>query len=81
MAAAPTEKAILDRLAGLRPSSTMCPGMLAKEFGSTQKELRPLYLQLARSGKIRLTQGGVLVDDLDNLRGAYRVSLPETSAD
>ncbi len=75
MAAAPTEQQILDRLARLRPGSTMCPGMLAKEFNSSQKDLRPLYLQLARAGKIRISQAGVTVENLDDLRGAYRVRL------
>ncbi|MEM1058574.1 MAG: DUF3253 domain-containing protein [Verrucomicrobiota bacterium] len=70
------EAAILERLSRLKPEGTMCPGQLAKILGSTQKELRPLYVQLAREGRVVISQGGVRVRDFESLRGAYRVRLP-----
>jgi hypothetical protein len=56
----------------LKPGTTWCPGALAVRLGVTQRELRPVLVRLAGTGRLRITQQGV-ARDLRTLRGPYRV--------
>ena len=56
----------------LKPGTTWCPGALAVRLGVTQRELRPVLVRLAETGRVRITQQGV-ARDLRTLRGPYRV--------
>ena len=64
---------VLERLATLRDGATACPGDVARKLGTTQHELRPVLAELARAGKIAVTQRGRAAD-LRTLRGPYRVA-------
>jgi hypothetical protein len=65
---------LLDRLADLKPNTTMCPGQLALECGTTLREAREDILALARAGKIKLSQRGNEISG-ENLKGPFRVKL------
>lgn len=54
----------------------MCPGQLARDLGTTARELRPTYLRLAEAGRVVLTQQGCPVNPAI-LRGPYRIA-PKT---
>ncbi len=64
---------MLDRLAEVRAGATMCPGQLARDCGTTLGHAREDLLELARSGKIALSQRGRRVSP-DGLKGPFRVS-------
>ena len=65
---------MLAELIKLAAGATACPGKVARSLGTTQRELRPVLVGLARTRKIVVTQGGVAAD-LETLRGPYRVAL------
>jgi hypothetical protein len=65
---------LLARLARLRPGTTMCPGALARDCGATLAVIRPDLLELARAGRVLLTQRGEKVSGPE-IRGPFRVRL------
>jgi len=65
---------ILDRLAELRPGTTMCPGRLSRDCGTTLAEARADILALAETGKIALSQRGKKVAG-SRIKGPFRVRL------
>jgi len=67
------ETRVIELLAAVRDGATVCPGDVARKLGTTQRELRPVLAELARAGKIAVTQRGRAAD-LRTLRGPYRVA-------
>ncbi len=65
---------MLDRLSNLKANTTMCPGQLARDCGTTLREVREDILALARDGKIQLSQRGRSVCG-DKIKGPFRVRL------
>jgi Protein of unknown function (DUF3253) len=70
----PLRHHLLERLAQLSPYTTMCPGKLARDCGTTLAKAREDILTLARAGKIKLTQRGKPVPG-NEPKGPFRVSL------
>jgi hypothetical protein len=69
------QRCLLQRLDGLKPGSTMCPGQLSRDCGTTLAKSRGDILALARAGRIALSQRGRSVTP-DALKGPFRVRLP-----
>jgi hypothetical protein len=65
---------ILDHLAELRPGSTMCPGQLSRDCGTTLAKARADILALAEAGEIELSQRGKKVAG-SHIKGPFRVRL------
>jgi hypothetical protein len=65
---------ILDRLAKLRPGTTMCPGQLSRDCGTTLAKARADILALADAGEIELSHRGKKVAGL-YIKGPFRVRL------
>ena len=65
---------MVQRLQTLRDGTTMCPGRLAHDCGSTLREARPDLLELARAGTIVLSQRGQDASS-DDLKGPFRMRL------
>jgi len=66
-------KKLMERLARLRAGTTMCPGRLARDCGTTLREARGEILALAAAGEIVLSQRGKNVAANDELKGPFRV--------
>ena len=64
---------LLDRLARLRPGTTMCPGKLSRDCGTTLRAARADILALAQDGKIMLSQRGKDVPAGAEIEGPFRV--------
>jgi hypothetical protein len=64
---------LLERLKRLRPGTTMCPGQLARACGTTLRAARADIMELAREGKIAVSQRGKEVQDGKEIRGPFRV--------
>ncbi len=71
------QRRMLDRLAKVPEGATMCPGKLARDCGSTLRDVRPDLLDLAQAGKVTLSQGGKVVTPDVDLKGVFRVRLPK----
>ncbi len=67
--------AIVERVCTLRAGTTMCPGRLARDLGSTLAAVRPILRALAVEGKLSTWQKGRRAD-LGTLRGPFRVGPP-----
>jgi len=65
---------LLDRLAELRPETTICPGQLSRDCGTTQAKARADLFALARAEKIVLSQRGKALK-ADEIKGPFRVKL------
>jgi hypothetical protein len=65
---------MLDRLSALKPGTTMCPGQLSRDCGTTLAEARADILALADEGKISLSQRGKKVAG-EKIKGPFRVKL------
>ena len=65
---------ILNRLADLKPDTTMCPGKLSRDCGTTLAQARADILALAEAGKIQLSQRGKKVAG-SQIKGPFRVRL------
>lgn len=72
-------EAILARVARLRPGTTCCPSEVARDLAADWRplmaSLREAAVQLAREGRIAVTQKGAPAD-LDGLRGPIRLGRP-----
>jgi hypothetical protein len=66
---------LLARLKAVRPGTTMCPGQLSRDCGTTLREARADILALAEDGKIALSQRGRKVPRGTNVKGPFRVRL------
>ncbi len=66
---------ILERVRGLRPGTTMCPGRLSKDLGFKLADLRATYLALAAEGRLSIRQHGQPAH-LRTLRGPFRIGPP-----
>ncbi|MFM8357235.1 MAG: DUF3253 domain-containing protein [Verrucomicrobiota bacterium] len=64
---------ILAALARLRPGTTLCPGRLARDLGTTLAQLRPELGRLALAGRIAIWQRGRPAA-WTSLRGPFRVA-------
>ncbi len=69
------KQSVLRELRQLRPSSTMCPGMLARRQGMTLSALRPTLHELEQAGEIQVLQKGEVIP-LEEVKGPFRVRLP-----
>lgn len=69
---------ILEVVARLRPGTTLCPGMLARELGTTLVQLRPELGRLVEAGQVMVWQRGRPVA-WSGLRGPFRVGLGRTA--
>ena len=69
------EDRILERIRGLRPGTTMCPGRLSKDLGRKLADLRATYLALADAGRLSIRQHGSPANPR-TLRGPFRVGPP-----
>jgi hypothetical protein len=56
----------------LKPDTTMCPGKLSRNVGSTLRELRPTLEAMARAGEMQFYQKGERVRP-GGFRGPFRV--------
>jgi hypothetical protein len=65
---------VLELLAELSPGATACPGTVARKLGTTQRELRPVLVELAVAGAITVTQRGAAAN-LRTLQGPYRIAV------
>ncbi len=65
---------LLDRLKKLPLESTICPGQLTRDCGTTLAQARPDLLALAREEKITLSQRGKTIAG-DEIKGPFRVRL------
>jgi hypothetical protein len=65
---------MLQRLETLRRGTTMCPGRLSRDCGSTLAQARADLLGLAHAGKVVLSQRGEPAQAAD-LKGPFRVRL------
>ena len=65
---------LLARLEKVRPGTTMCPGKLSRECGTTLRAARGEILALAKTGKIALSQQGKPVRGKEP-KGPFRVRL------
>jgi hypothetical protein len=65
---------MLERLGRLRPGTTMCPGRLARDCGTTLVAARGEIMALADQRKIALSQRGADVAP-GEIRGPFRVRL------
>ena len=65
---------MLARLAELKPGTTMCPGQLSRDCGTTLAQAREDILALAEAGKISLSQRGKKVAGT-TMKGPFRVRL------
>ncbi len=65
---------MLDRLSALKPGTTMCPGQLSRDCGTTLAQARADILALAEAGKIVLSQCGKKVAGA-KIKGPFRVRL------
>jgi hypothetical protein len=70
-------KKLRERLARLRAGTTMCPGRLARDCGTTLREARGEILQLAADGEIVVSQGGKEVAPEREVKGPFRVRLKD----
>jgi hypothetical protein len=68
----------MDRLKQLRAGTTMCPGRLARDCGTTLREARGEIFELAKAGKIALSQRGEEVAPDGELKGPFRVRRRES---
>ena len=68
------QRRMVQRLGGVKAGTTMCPGRLARDCGTTLRAARNDMLDLARSGKIAFSQGGKAVG-AERLKGPFRVHL------
>ena len=68
------QRRMLERLETLSDGTTMCPGKLARDCGSTLAEARPELLALATSRKIVVSQRGKAVKP-GEIKGPFRVRL------
>jgi hypothetical protein len=72
-------RAILARVAGLRPGTTCCPSEIARDIAADWRPLMPAIraeaLRLQAEGRIGITQGGKVVAGSD-LRGPVRLGPP-----
>jgi len=66
---------LLERLKALRPGTTMCPGRLSRDCGTTLKTARADILALAKAKRITLSQSGCDVAPGMDVRGPFRVRL------
>jgi hypothetical protein len=66
------QRRMIERLETLREGTTICPGRLARDCGSTLKTVRPHLMELAQMGKIVLSQKGRKVNP-SSLQGPFRV--------
>ena len=66
------EARVVEILAKLEKGATACPGAVARQLGTTQRELRPVLAELADRGRIAVFQRGAKAD-LKTLRGPYRI--------
>ncbi len=65
---------LLERLKTLRPGTTMCPGRLSRDCGTTLRSARGEILALAKQGVIVLSQRGKPVRS-ETVKGPFRVRL------
>ncbi len=65
---------LLERLRHLRPGTTMCPGQLARDCGSTLAAARSTMMALADSNQIIVSQRGKTVAP-NSIKGPFRVRL------
>lgn len=63
---------ILAALARLRPGTTLCPGRLARDLGTTLAQLRPELGRLALAGRLAVWQRGQPAA-WTGLRGPFRL--------
>jgi hypothetical protein len=68
------QRRLLARLAALREGTTMCPGQLARDCGTTLAQARADLMALARTKKIKLSQRGKSVH-AGEIKGPFRISL------
>jgi hypothetical protein len=66
---------LLARLKSLRPGTTVCPGKLARDCGTTLRAARADLLALAQAGKITLSQRGRDLGPAHAVKGPFRVRL------
>jgi hypothetical protein len=64
----------LARLFELKPGTTICPGQLSRDCGTTLAQARADILALADAGKIQLSQRGKKVAG-PKIKGPFRVKL------
>jgi hypothetical protein len=69
------QRRLLERLRKLRAGTTMCPGQLSRDCGTTLAEARGDILDLAEAGKLTLSQRGRDVASGKGLKGPFRVRL------
>ncbi len=67
------ETAVLAEFARLRSGTTLCPGELARQLGTTPRALRPTLAALEARGALVVAQRGV-VRPWREVRGPYRVA-------
>ncbi len=70
----PLQKKMLQHLETVREGTTMCPGRLSRDCGTTLAKARADLLALARAGTIVLSQRGKKASPED-LKGPFRVRL------
>lgn len=82
MTGADLRRAILARVAGLRPGTTCCPSEIARALSDDWRPLmEPIRAQafgLADEGRLRITQGGATVAGRD-VRGPIRLASADQS--
>ncbi len=66
---------LLARLKSLRPGTTMCPGQLSRDCGTTLRAARADILALADAGKIMISQRGRKVPPGGDVKGPFRIRL------
>lgn len=74
------ETLILDRVERLRPGTSICPGMLAREVGLSPRDLRVYLEGLERKSRIVIQQRGAS-RRLAEVRGPFRVAPRVLDAD
>ncbi len=68
---------LLDRLKRLRAGTTMCPGRLARDCGTTLREARGEMMALAKAGEIAVSQRAKDIAPDREVKGPFRVRLNE----
>jgi hypothetical protein len=66
------QRRLLKRLEALPNGTTMCPGKLSRDCGSTLAQARPDLVELAQQRKVILSQRGKSVE-ATALKGPFRV--------
>jgi hypothetical protein len=66
-------KKLKERLQRLRHGTTMCPGRLARDCGTTLREARGEILALAKAGRITVSQRGRDLAPESEIKGPFRV--------